>query len=78
MNEEYLHFLKYKKKPSTKTLERYLKDLELLEDYLHKFKENKDIKKTELEDIEDFINWLKEGEPQSVVSCCKNIGIYFE
>ena len=78
MNEEYLHFLKYKKKPSTKTLERYLKDLELLEDYLHKFKENKDIKKTQLEDIEDFINWLKEGEPQSVVSCCKSIGIYFE
>ncbi|MHA1955231.1 MAG: site-specific integrase, partial [Candidatus Heimdallarchaeaceae archaeon] len=41
MYEEYLHFLKYKKKPSTKTLDRYLKDLELLIDYLHKFKEKK-------------------------------------
>ncbi len=78
MNEEYLHFLKYNKKPSTKTLDRYLKDLELLIDYLHKFKEIKNCNEAKPEDVEDFINWLKESESQRVVSCCKGIGIYFE
>ena len=78
MNEEYLHFLKYKKKPSAKTLDRYLKDLKLLENYLHKYKEKKNINEAQPKNVEDFINWLKESEPQRVVSCCKSIGIYFE
>ena len=78
MSEEYLHFLKYKKKPSKKTLNHYLTDLELLEKYLREFKDNKDILDTQPEDIEDFANWVKEKEPQKVENCCKSISIYFE
>ena len=78
MSEDYLHFLKYKKKPSPKTLDRYLKDLKLLEKYLHGFKEKKEINDIQPEDIEEFCDWLRENEPQSVASCCKSIGIYFE
>ena len=78
MNEEYLHFLKYKKKPSTKTKNRYLNDLKLLKDYLHEFKDKKNISQAKPKDVEDFINWLKESESQRVVLCCKSIGIYFE
>lgn len=78
MSEEYLHFLKYKKKPSPKTLDRYLSDLKRLEDYLHRFKDIKDINKIQPDDVSDFVNWLEGSEPQRVVTCCKSIGIYFE
>lgn len=78
MYEEYLHFLKYKKKPSTKTKNRYLNDLKLLKDYLHEFKDKKNINQAKPDDVEDFTNWLKESEPQRVELCCKSIGIYFE
>jgi replicative superfamily II helicase len=78
MNEEYLHFLKFKKKPSTKTLNRYFKDLELFENYLHKFRDKKNINETTPKDVEEFSNWLKEKEPKRVETSCKSIGIFFE
>ena len=78
MNEDYLHFLKYKKKPSPTTLDRYLEDLEILKEYIRDFKNDKEISKTTPQDIEDFLFWLKEKDNQRAFLCCKGIAIYFE
>jgi len=78
MNEDYLHFLKYKKKPSPTTLKRYIEDLKMLKKYIQDFKNDKEINKTTPQDIEDFLFWLKEKDDQRAFLCCKGIAIYFE